>query len=145
MVPLEELLNEVRLTWHRLVQVGERLHAREPITLGMRAVLEFLAREGATTVPGIARSRHVTRQHIQAVVNGLLEQKLAELLDNPAHKRSPLVGLTAEGRRTIERMKAREERLLAQQQFGVSGAEIRRAAETLRRVRLGLGGGGTRR
>jgi DNA-binding MarR family transcriptional regulator len=140
MEALDELLDEVRLLWHRLVQVGEKVHAGERITLGMRAVLEFLVREGATTVPGIARRRHVTRQHIQALVNGLLEQKLVELLENPAHRRSPLVGLTREGRRTIGRMKAREKRLLARQEFGVSRGELRRATETLRALRTGLGG-----
>jgi DNA-binding MarR family transcriptional regulator len=137
---LDALLNEVRLLWHRLVQVGQRLHGPAPITLGMRAVLEYLAREGPATVPGIARSRHVTRQHIQALVNALLEAKLVELGDNPAHKRSPLVGLTPEGRRRIGRMKAKEARLLARSTFGVSQAELQRAAATLRAVRAGLGG-----
>jgi DNA-binding MarR family transcriptional regulator len=136
---MEELLNEVRLLWHRLVQTGERLHAREPITLGMRAVLEFLAREGSTTVPGIARSRHVTRQHIQALVNGLSERKLVELRDNPAHKRSPLVGLTPEGAETIRRVKRKEARWLAGQDFGASPRALKEAAAVLRGVRAGLG------
>lgn len=132
-------MNEVRLVWHRLVQAGERLHGREPITLGMRAVLEFLAREGPTTVPGIARSRHVTRQHIQALVNGLLEQTLVELSDNPAHKRSPLVGLTPAGAETIRRMKRREARWLAGQDLGASPRAMTEAAAVLRAVRAGLG------
>lgn len=140
MDPMEELLNEVRLLWHRLVQVGERLHASEPITLGMRAVLEFLARESPATVPGIARSRHVTRQHIQSLVNELLERRLVELGDNPAHKRSPLVRLTREGERTIRRMKTKEARLLARSNLGVSRPDLKKAAETLRAVRAGLGG-----
>jgi DNA-binding MarR family transcriptional regulator len=135
---IEGLLNEVRLLWHRLVQVAERLHAREPITLGMRAVLEYLDREGPATVPGIARARYVTRQHIQVVVNGLRERKFVELLDNPAHRRSPLVGLRPEGRRTIQRMQAHERRLLARS-VGVSAADLERAAEVLRAVRTGLG------
>ena len=140
MEPIEELLNEVRLLWHRLVQVGERLHAREPLTLSMRAVLEFLAREGPATVPGIARSRHVTRQHVQALANGLLARRLVELVDNPAHKRSPLVRLTRAGERTIRRMKAREAPLLARCAVGVSRSDVKKAVEALRAVRAGLGG-----
>ena len=43
---IEALLDEVRLLYHRMVQVGEQLHADEPVTLGMRAVLEFILRNG---------------------------------------------------------------------------------------------------
>ena len=49
--PVDELLDQVRLLWHVLVQAAERLHEGEPVTLGMRAVMEFLARNGPTTVP----------------------------------------------------------------------------------------------
>jgi DNA-binding MarR family transcriptional regulator len=136
---MEELLNEIRLCWHRLVQAGEALHGRGPFTLGMRAVLEFLAREGPATVPGIARSRHVTRQHIQTLVNGLLEQKLVELRDNPAHRRSSLVGLTPAGAEAIRRVKQKEARWLARHDFGVSPSAVKQAAAVLRAVRAGLG------
>lgn len=134
---IEKLLNEVRLLYHLLILVGGQLHSTEPITLGMRSVLEHLAREGPATVPGIARARYVTRQHIQVLVNGLLNLKLVELQDNPAHRRSALVGLTPEGRRTIQRMLAKEGGALARD-FRVSGADLQKAAETLRTVRAGL-------
>ncbi len=140
MAPLEELLNEVRLLWHRLVDVGTRLHVREPVTLGMRAVLETLARDGDGTVPAIARRRHVTRQHIQALVDALVERKLVERTANPAHRRSPIVRLTPAGAHALRRMKAREARFLAGRRFGVSARELGRAAAALRAVRLGLGG-----
>src|SRR5581483_10613623 len=122
--PLDDLLNEVRLTWHRLVQVGEALHRREPVTLGMRAVLEFLARQGPASVPAIARSRHVSRQHIQALVNRLREARLVELAENPAHRRSALVRLTPAGARLIDRMTAKEARALGAAKFGVSRAAL---------------------
>src|SRR5512138_3252979 len=99
---LDELLDEVRLLWHVTVRTAERLHEAEPVTVGMRAVLEFLARNGPTAVPEIARSREVTRQHIQALVNGLLELRLVALDENPAHRRSALVRLTPEGQKTID-------------------------------------------
>src|SRR5512133_2203110 len=105
---LDELLDEVRLLWHVMVQAAERLHEDEPITLGMRGVLEFLARSGPTAVPDIARSRHVTRQHVQGLVNDLLELRLVSLDDNPAHRRSALVRLAPEGQKAIDRMKRRE-------------------------------------
>jgi DNA-binding MarR family transcriptional regulator len=137
---LDELLDEVRLLWHVLVQTTERLHEGEPITLGMRAVLEFLARHGPTTVPEIARRREVTRQHVQALVNDLLAHRLVSLDDNPAHRRSALVRLTAEGQRAIDRMKRREHRLLERLELEASDDDLRRAATTLSAVRRALGG-----
>ncbi len=133
----EELLNEVRLVWHLILQVGERLHAQEDITLGMRAVLEHLLWEGPSTVPAIARARYVTRQHIQSLVNGLLNRNLVVLQSNPAHRRSRFVRLTAEGERLIRRMKAREAPIFAEN-FGVEEQGLRRAVKVLKAVRREL-------
>jgi DNA-binding MarR family transcriptional regulator len=136
---IEALLDEVRLLWHAMVQSGERLHEKEPITLGMRAVLEFLVLNGPATVPHIARSRHVTRQHIQTLVNALLELDLAALGTNPAHRRSALVRLTPAGDKVIERMRRREQRLFEQVDLDSGADELRRATQTLRAVRNALG------
>jgi len=68
-----------------------------------RAVLEFLDRGGTQTVPEIARQRSVTRQHIQVSVNALLTAGWVEDRPNPAHRRSPLIAITASGR---ERLRA---------------------------------------
>jgi len=138
--PVDELLDQVRLLWHVLVQAAERLHEGEPVTLGMRAVMEFLARNGPTTVPDIARSRHVTRQHIQTLVNSLLELRLVALVDNPAHRRSALVRLTPEGQRGIERMKRRERQLFDSLELKTKPDDLRRAAAVLSAVREALGG-----
>ncbi len=135
---IEDLLNEVRLLYHRIVQVGEQLHADESVTLGMRAVLEFLLKNGSTTVPDIARSRSVTRQHIQSLVNALLEQDLVVLEDNSLHKRSSFVTLTKEGERVIRRMREREDRMYRATEFGVKRNELKTAARTLGHVRDAL-------
>jgi len=137
---IANLLNEVRLCYHRIVQVGEQLHADEPVTLGMRGVLEFLLKNGPATVPEIARSRSVTRQHIQILVNGLLEQDLVVLEDNPLHKRSSFVTLTKAGERVIRRMRKREGQLYRSIEFGVRRSELKAAARTLERVRGALKG-----
>lgn len=137
---VEGLLDEVRMLFHRAVQVAEELHADEPVTLGMRAVLEFLSRHGPASVPQIARRRFVTRQHIQALVNKLLEQGLVALEPNPAHRRSALVTPTAAGRRVIERMVRREARFYAGMKLDVRPETIGQAARTLARVRRGMGG-----
>ena len=135
-----ELLDEVRLLWHVMVQAAERLHERELITLGMRAVLEFVARSGPTAVPEIARSRHVTRQHIQALVNDLIELRLVSLDENPAHRRSALVRLTPDGQKVIDRMKRRERQFFDGLGLKTRPDDLRRAAATLSAVRAALGG-----
>lgn len=135
---LSELLSEVRRLYHRIVDVGETLHADEPITLGMRGVLEQLERSGPATVPNIARSRSVTRQHIQTQVNALLDEALVTLEPNPGHKRSSLVALTSSGERLIRRMRQRESRLLESIDFGVSRGQIRTATSALREIESAL-------
>jgi DNA-binding MarR family transcriptional regulator len=135
---LESLIDEVRLLWNTLVQRGEHLHAAEPISMGMRAVLEFLGRHGPTSVPNIARSRRVSRQHIQVQVNALTQEGCVELRANPAHKRSSLVALTRRGERTLARMREREAAVFAEAEIEASPARLERAARTLRAVREAL-------
>ena len=138
--PIDELLDQVRLLWHVTVQAGERLHEGEAVTLGMRAVLEFIETHGPRAVPAIARNRHVTRQHIQALVNGLLELRLVSLDDNPAHRRSSLIRLTPEGQKAIARMRRRERHFLDGLELSARPDELRRAAGVLKAVREALGG-----
>ena len=136
----EELINELRLSLHRVTQVAEQLHAEEPISIGMRAVLEFLLNNSDSTVPAIAQSRHVSRQLIQTLVNALLEQALVTLLDNPIHRRSPLVSLTRDGEKMVQRMRRREHRYFESLPSSVSNARITAATNTLRAIRGELTG-----
>lgn len=136
--PLEALLNEVRLLYQSMVQLGEHIHEDTNLSMGMRAVLEYLAREGDATVPQIARARRVTRQRIQSLVDGLLGMSLVERRDNPQSRRSPLVTLTPAGRRTIEQMRRREGRFIS---TDVSERNLLKTATVLREVRESLENG----
>ena len=82
----------------------------------------------------------MTRQHIQTLVNALLEDDLVELEENPLHKRSSLVTLTKEGERVIRRMRKREDQLYQTTEFGVKRNELKAAARTLKDVRDALKG-----
>ncbi len=136
--PLEALLNEVRLLYQSMVQLGEQIHEDSQISMGMRAVLEYLAREGDATVPQIARARRVTRQRIQSLVDALLDLALVARRDNPASRRSPLVTLTPAGRQTITAMRRREGTVMRPD---VSAAELSRATGVLRSIRGSLENG----
>ena len=130
--PIEQLINEVRLLYQSLVQIGEEIHAGSGISIGMRAVLEYLERNGDTTVPDMARARRVTRQRIQTLVNALSDLHLVSSIDNPASKRSPLITLSKNGARTILEMRRLEGRRM---RVALNEKEIRAATVTLARLR----------
>jgi DNA-binding MarR family transcriptional regulator len=132
---VEALADEVRLHYHALVRLAGALHGGVRVTPPMRAVLEFLQARGATPVPRIARSRGVSRQHIQTIVNELLHERLVELRDNPAHRRSCLVALTAAGESTIAGIRDTERTVLGDAFSDIDADAVRAATRTLRAVR----------
>jgi DNA-binding MarR family transcriptional regulator len=137
---VEAVIDETRLLFHRMKLAAEQLHGAEGITAGMRGVLFGLDRSGPQTVPQMARARPVSRQHIQTLVNPLVERHYVELFDNPAHKRSKLVRLTPKGRRLVDRMRKRESKILGALGSGMSEKQLRSAATVARSLRETLAG-----
>jgi DNA-binding MarR family transcriptional regulator len=132
---LDEVIEETRLFFHCLRAVAEEMHERGELTAGLRGILQLLHRFGPRTVPQMARSRSVARQHVQVLVNRLQDLGYVELRDNPEHKRSSLVALTTDGREVFEAMKRREESLMARLQMEASEEGLRRSADVLRSLR----------
>ena len=126
-----ELFNETRLLFHVLKQWAESLHPELEVSIAMRGVLELLLLRGPATVPGIARARGVSRQHVQQQVDALLDRDFVERRDNPAHKRSSLIALTDKGRALIQSMRSDELRALSRLQAGVSDQAMADAAQVL--------------
>jgi DNA-binding MarR family transcriptional regulator len=106
---LDLLLHDVRTCCHHLKRISDALHSELGVTASMRSVMEAIVDGGQQTVPQIARTRGVSRQHIQVNVDALLEKELVRLKDNPAHKRSPLIGLTRSGRALFGKIQRREQ------------------------------------
>ncbi len=131
----DELVNETVLLFHRLRIVADQVHHRGEMTGGLRSILRSLDKWGAQTVPQISRARSVSRQHVQMLVNQLIEEGYVELVANPAHKRSPFARLTPLGKKAVDAMNRRETKLLAKTDLGVSDKKMIEAAETLRTVR----------
>ena len=96
---LLHLIWEIPSAYFRLETEGARLMGENGMTTGRLAVLRTLAEAGPRTVPQIARSRPVARQTIQRSVNWLLSQGFVEYVENPDHRRSKLLRLTAAGQR----------------------------------------------
>jgi DNA-binding MarR family transcriptional regulator len=136
--PFEALARETRRLFHQLRVSAEYLHDDPELTAAHRAMLETLYREGPQTVPAVARARSVSRQHIQVLVNHLLDIELVAVAPNPANRRSPFISLTEAGKRQFETMRRREHRALATPTLPVSARKIRDATETLSALRQHL-------
>ena len=122
----------VRHLFHQLRAVAEAATpTKEGFTVSHRAVLESLATHGAQTVPALARARPVARQHIQVLVNDLVEWGLVETRPNPAHKRSPLVALTVLGTRRFDAIRRAESRVLESLHLTIPASKLAQLADGL--------------
>ncbi len=129
------LTREVRATFQALGRYGTALHEDRGVTASMRAVMEFLVENGPHTVPAVASSKGVSRQHIQKITDELIDADLAETRKNPKHRRSVLIALTPKGRRVFAAMTRREETAFAAIAAGFSGENVTAASHALRRLR----------
>lgn len=101
------------------------------LTAADRAVLEFLYPDERLTVPDIARRYRVTRQHVQVTVNKLLDDGLLQSLDNPRHKRSPLLHLSQRGKKTFAKIREHENALLDEMFGDIEIADLATTKRTL--------------
>lgn len=132
---IEAVFDEVRLLFHRLRRVADDLHDDLKVTAAMRGALEGLVRFGPQTVPAMARARPVSRQHMQLIVNELLQRKLVDTKDNPAHKNSPLVEITNKGAELLQGIKEQERLLLSKGRIQVSEKSLTCTVESLQAIR----------
>ena len=132
---LYQVIRDIRSCFHQLKALGDELHADLGVTATMRAVMECLTDEGAQTVPQIARTKAVSRQHIQINVDELARAQLVDFQDNPGHKRSPFVVLTQKGRSTFADMRRREGSILEKIAQEFTAVELKQASNTLTNLR----------
>lgn len=104
----EAIIRKIRECSNRLAALDDALRQDVGITAAMRAVMQSLDEGGVQTVPQIARSKGVTRQHIQVLADKLATSGLTSTRDNPGDRRSPLLVLTKQGEAILERMRQRE-------------------------------------
>jgi DNA-binding MarR family transcriptional regulator len=134
----QNLLAETQALFQVLKRWGDLLHEGLGLTAATRGVLDVLLREGAASVPRIARERGASRQHVQQLVDALLERDLVERHSNPNHKRSSLIALTDKGRALVENMRAEERNAIGRIQAGVSDHAIEEAELVLAAWRTAL-------
>ena len=128
------------LLYFRMRRAAEDMMGEGAQSSGRRSVLKSLVNAGPQTVPQMARHRTVSRQHIQKLVNGLLEDGFVELIDNPAHRRSKLVQVTATGREAAEATLQREAEILPELVSGIPIEDLETATRVLEHLKAAFEG-----
>jgi DNA-binding MarR family transcriptional regulator len=134
----EAITRRIRECCDHLDALYDALRQDVGITAAMRAVLEALYERGTQTVPQIARSKKVTRQHIQALADKLLASELISSQENPKDRRSPLLHLTEHGEAIVERMREREVGVLTEMSRALDDCDVDVALTTLDTLRTYL-------
>ncbi len=129
------LMLEVLQTFHRLRAIGAEEGAVTPGGGGSWGLMRSLAEGGPQTVPMIARARPVSRQHIQKLADELAAEGLVEFVENPEHRRSKLVRLTASGRARYKAVSGRIQALADELGHGLDAKKVAVAADVLARLR----------
>ncbi|HLS15356.1 MAG TPA: MarR family transcriptional regulator [Beutenbergiaceae bacterium] len=110
--------------YRKVSRIVESDQDRMGMSVGVRAVLDQLRREGQRTVPQLARAQDLSRQFVQRMVNDARRAGFVEFAENPAHQRSRLIRLTGPGQRAIDAVLAREHQLMGRVGGGLTGDEV---------------------
>lgn len=134
--PIEELVWELRRAFRDLGVAADRLLAPLGITVGDRALLEFLTREAEpVTISNLARKRSVSRQHIHQSLKRLPDPAWVECLPDPEDRRNVRLRLSAKGRAFWRRLRSRDEAFFARLAPKLPRAEVTAATRLLRDLR----------
>lgn len=102
---------------------------------GEWGIMRALILEGEQTVPELARSRPISRQHCQTIVNRLFEQGFVEFIENPRHRKSHLIGISRKGRARFQAMTDQFLAAEAAYRTHFMQEEVESATNVLRRAR----------
>ncbi|QCX80494.1 MarR family protein [Streptomyces sp. YIM 121038] len=131
---LTEVFDLVGPLYRRTQRKVEQAEPIEGLSVGVRAVLDLLHRNGPMTVPQMGRAQSLSRQFVQRTVNDAAARGLVEVTANPAHRRSSLIRLTGEGEAAIAAAVTRERAVLRQVRGDISDADVTACLHVLTRM-----------
>ncbi len=131
---IAELMLEVAQCFFRIRAFGQHAGFITSWGAGTFGFLRSLALLGPLTVPQIARMRPTSRQRMQRLADELAADGLVRFVDNPKHRRSKLVQLTAKGKARYGEQNARLLAIAATMGVGLGQAEIRETTQVVRRL-----------
>lgn len=124
--------------YRKAARIVERDELVNRMSVGVRAVMEQLNREGERTVPQIAGSQEISRQFVQRMANEAYDAGFVEFVDNPAHRRSRLLRLTAAGRAAIREVVVREHQLMGRVGGDLTARELDATLRVLHHMKAAL-------
>ncbi len=99
-----------------------------------RSVMDYLYPDQKLSVPQIAELYDVSRQHIQSIVNSLLEREIVELHDNPKHKRSPLISFSKSGLELYREIRQRDDKAFTSLFSEIKKSDSKITRKTLKKL-----------
>lgn len=121
----------IRRLFRGMAATANQYLAEAQLTAAHRAVMEFLYPDIELSVPDIARRYEVSRQHVQVTVNALLAKGLLRSIENPQHRRSRLIRLSAAGRNCFDEIRRDEASVIASLFEGVPDGALETTHKTL--------------
>jgi DNA-binding MarR family transcriptional regulator len=131
-------INEVPQAFFRLAAIADEILGDLGVTAPERNAMRHLFVEGEATAPDLARRKPVTRQSMQAILDGLVAKGIAGAQHNPRHKRSKLYALTPRGVALCVEIQKRELSAIRELMAGVDSADFAAAATALRAMNARL-------
>ena len=128
------LMLESAQCFFRIRAFGQRMGLVTDWGAGAFGFLRTLRLLGPMTVPDIAKLRPTSRQRMQRLADELATEGLVEFFDNPKHRRSKLVRLTASGESRYSDMSNRLLSVAATIGDGLSEASILKSIEVLQQL-----------
>ena len=125
------VLSRVRPLYQASARAVDEALRGTGVTTPLRAVLELLLTQGPLTVPQVAREFGVARQSVQVLVDAGTARGLLATSDNPHHRRSRLVAVTALGEGTFTDLHRREIANLDSVTVDLDPDELARCAHVL--------------
>lgn len=133
--PLGTVVAETRSLMETLKRLSESIYQACGVTTAGHGVLSCLSQSGPQTVPQMAKLKEVSRQHIQTVVNKLLEGGLVTTIENPSHKRSPLIWFMPTGTALLEEIERREIEIISTLEVDVPPSVLKGTARVLKEIK----------
>ena len=129
-----DLMLEVAQFFFRIRAVGQKAGLITGWGGGAFGFMRSLVLLGPLTVPQIAEMRPTSRQRMQRLADELAAEGLVAFADNPKHRRSKLVQLTAKGEARYREWNTRLLAIGSAMGADLSEAEIRRTTEIVRQL-----------
>jgi DNA-binding MarR family transcriptional regulator len=131
---IAELMLEVAQCFFRVRAVGQKAGLITRWGGGAFGLMRSLALLGPLTVPQIALMRPTSRQRMQRLADELADEGLVEFINNPKHRRSKLVQLTAKGFSRYSELNVELLNIASSLGVSMSERDIRKATESVGRL-----------